>query len=551
MEKNLTVFSIVLLIASFIFITTAKSHPLSLLEQINSRKLTRNFQEIPLFEYKSKAEDNADTRTYLAAGVILKVNKTVLKTLLTEKPENIKLTVPVASGLYKEIELIKVNVVTEDFKTGELSGDGSVKFVNYEPGVYYRGVITGEANSWAAVSVFKDYVMAVIASSDGNYNITPLKKNGRLLPGECVIYNDTRLTLKNNFECKTDDDRMSKMPFDKSLSEYETESEHQYPIKKFFECDYKMYLDFGSNTANVNNFLTATYNAVIALYQNEQIVTLLHNTYIWTTPDIYMNTTNLLIILKRFGARVKNTFDGHLAHWLSTRTDIGGGIAWIDMMCQSYYSGDSSGRYAVSVIDTVVRQFPVYSWAVYNISHEMGHNLGSRHTHSCLWPGGPIDTCYAVEGTCYNGPARPRVGTIMSYCHANGSVNFSLGFGTLPGNVIRARYTSAAPCLIGITQFGSTVPQKFELEQNYPNPFNPATLINFDIPFIGNTFRHGAVKLVVYDMLGKEVEILVNSALAPGKYSVDFNASSLPSGVYFYSLTAGDFSMTRKMVLVR
>jgi hypothetical protein len=89
------------------------------------------------------------------------------------------------------------------------------------------------------------------------------------------------------------------------------------------------------------------------------------------------------------------------------------------------------------------------------------------------------------------------------------------------------------------------VPRTFTLKQNYPNPFNPTTTIEFEIPERVN------VKLIVYDILAREISTLVDKELEPGKYKVDFDAKNLPSGVYFYRLEAGKFASVKKMVLVR
>ena len=85
----------------------------------------------------------------------------------------------------------------------------------------------------------------------------------------------------------------------------------------------------------------------------------------------------------------------------------------------------------------------------------------------------------------------------------------------------------------------------FQLYQNFPNPFNPATTIHFTIV---NT---QLVQLKIYDMLGDEIAILVNEEKAPGTYEAEFNASSLPSGVYMYKLLSGNFTTTKKMILLR
>jgi hypothetical protein len=88
---------------------------------------------------------------------------------------------------------------------------------------------------------------------------------------------------------------------------------------------------------------------------------------------------------------------------------------------------------------------PTYSWTINVVAHELGHNLGSPHTHSCTWSGGPIDNCAAPEGTCSPGPAPVNGGTIMSYCHATSAgINFNNGFGPLPGNLIRSRVLNAS-----------------------------------------------------------------------------------------------------------
>ena len=98
---------------------------------------------------------------------------------------------------------------------------------------------------------------------------------------------------------------------------------------------------------------------------------------------------------------------------------------------------------------------------------------------------------------------------------------------------------------VGINQISSSVPEKFELYNNYPNPFNPNTTIKFDIA------RSQFVKLVVYNLLGEQVSSLVNQNMTPGSYSVDFDASSLSSGMYFYRIESQGFAQTKRMVLVK
>lgn len=89
------------------------------------------------------------------------------------------------------------------------------------------------------------------------------------------------------------------------------------------------------------------------------------------------------------------------------------------------------------------------------------------------------------------------------------------------------------------------VPKNYELTQNYPNPFNPSTTIEYSIP------KDAAVSLKIYDVLGKEVATLVNDQKSAGTYILNWNASNFSSGLYFYRLTAGEFTETKKMFLVK
>jgi hypothetical protein len=89
------------------------------------------------------------------------------------------------------------------------------------------------------------------------------------------------------------------------------------------------------------------------------------------------------------------------------------------------------------------------------------------------------------------------------------------------------------------------LPREFMLQQNYPNPFNPTTVVRYQIPGASQ------VRLVVYDMLGREVAVLVNGKEEAGYHTAMFDGSGLASGVYLYRLTSGSYTETRKMVLVR
>jgi hypothetical protein len=98
---------------------------------------------------------------------------------------------------------------------------------------------------------------------------------------------------------------------------------------------------------------------------------------------------------------------------------------------------------------------------------------------------------------------------------------------------------------VGIDDGESQIPTKFSLEQNYPNPFNPTTTITYTIP------KESQVSLKIYDVMGREVVELASGRQTAGSYTVEFDASSLASGTYFYKLTAGEFVSVKKMVLLK
>lgn len=103
----------------------------------------------------------------------------------------------------------------------------------------------------------------------------------------------------------------------------------------------------------------------------------------------------------------------------------------------------------------------------------------------------------------------------------------------------------------GINIIEGEIPSSYNLSQNYPNPFNPVTRIKFSIPQIETAQRVVPTELIVFDALGREVQTLVNENLSSGIYEVEFSGENLPSGVYFYTLSAGPFRENKKMILVK
>jgi hypothetical protein len=112
------------------------------------------------------------------------------------------------------------------------------------------------------------------------------------------------------------------------------------------------------------------------------------------------------------------------------------------------------------------------------------------------------------------------------------------------GEVQIASVTWISPTAVGVAA-EKTTPTEYALSQNFPNPFNPATVIRYQVPVTSS------VRLSVYDLIGREVAVLINETKAPGEYTAKFDAKGLSSGVYLYRLEAGNFAQTRRMLLVK
>jgi photosystem II stability/assembly factor-like uncharacterized protein len=164
----------------------------------------------------------------------------------------------------------------------------------------------------------------------------------------------------------------------------------------------------------------------------------------------------------------------------------------------------------------------------------VGQSGGNAHVLSITFdPGGKL---YGLTGTGADTNAIIAINPVS----AVGTMLLSTGTTGLHAMAMNPYSTTGVQ-----NQPPNGVPRVFALKQNYPNPFNPRTVVSSQLPVVSN------VKLVIYDLLGREVAVLVNERRAPGYYQDTFDASGLASGVYIYRLTAGSFVQSRKMLLIK
>ncbi len=535
-----------------------KDHVNKSLELVNSRKSGSSFENVTLFN-KSVKDNSSALNSFVSDASFLTVDKNSLSQINASKPSEFTLQLPAPGGSILEVELVRVTLLPEDFKIKVMGSNGTT-YENFKQGLYYQGIIKGSNVSFATLSVFENNVMGIFSTENGNYVLGSIKDANNKITNEYILYNDIDAINKPDFHCGAGEtyNKYYKDPINKPVPGKDNPRTTS-SVNIAFTCDYQMFLDNGSNVNNVGQFLTGVFNHVRTLYLNEQITVQISEIGVLTSsandPYRQFQTSQTPEILTLFGDNTQNAINGDLAHLLSTRTPVMGGIAWVNVLCQSYEPTSHSGRYAFSQIENNYNPYPVFSWTVTVITHETGHNFGSMHTQSCVWPtvSGQIDSCVASEGGCVIGTRPNPNGTIMSYCHIppGGAINFLRGFGPLPGDTIRGRYNEAL-CLDSALN-SSELPLDYVLLQNYPNPFNPSTNIKFALP------QDGLVTLRIYDVTGREIATLINNsyyAIGIFSYSLDASIYNLASGVYLYKLDVNRdnkrvYSEIKKMVLVK
>ncbi|MDR3680008.1 MAG: zinc-dependent metalloprotease [Flavipsychrobacter sp.] len=384
----------------------------------------------------------SNTTNYVEHAQFFNIDISQLAVLLKTRNRGITIQLPKKDGGVYTISLAQYNCYTADFKVQSIAGNIKTDRP-YAAGIYYRGIVDGVPNSLASFSFFNDEVYGLFSiPGEGNYNLVPnhLASNNNKL--SYILYNDKDSKLKPSIGC-TEDLLESKKNYNLSAvlarNAYNTCRE----IKVFEKADYQLYQKYGSVTA-VANYVTACFNASSTIYRNEGIYTTMKLLQVDTVTDIYNDPsyTSGYSFLNLFSVTTKDTLNGaDVAMLLSGAPGQLGGIAWVGTLCQSFNPADNSGPYGFVDIMGDYATLPTFSYDVVTIAHEIGHTLGSVHTHNCSWPGGAIDGCYTLEGNCQMPVPQYPVngGTIMSYCFliSGVGINISNGFGPLPGNVIR------------------------------------------------------------------------------------------------------------------
>ncbi|ROI10275.1 T9SS C-terminal target domain-containing protein [Kaistella haifensis] len=394
----------------------------------NAHVANKTFVKYSPFTVDSSPNKQIAYRTSAEGVTVMKLQKAELLRINTEKPEALEMDFPF-EGKNITVELVKNNFFTHDYKVNTDKG-----YINYTPGVYYQGIVKGDQESLVAISFFKDDVVGVTSIKNIGNIVIGKSKNA----DEFVSYNDQKLKGENPFSCSADElvenQKLAAPSFDpKTMTAKKTDN----CVRIYYEAGYGPYTQNGSNVTTTTNWVTSMHNNISTLYANDGITVALSEIMVWTSTDPYSGTPSN--ILNQFRT-TRTSFNGDVAQLL--RNPATTSIAWVNALCSSY-------KYSYSGVNFSYQDVPTYSWNIEAMTHEIGHNLGSPHTHACNWNGNntAIDGCGPASGSnegCDAPLPTETGGTIMSYCHLVSSVgiNFANGFGPQPGALIRATVNS-------------------------------------------------------------------------------------------------------------
>ncbi|WP_103069665.1 M12 family metallo-peptidase [Aquimarina sediminis] len=394
------------------------------------------FKEVGLFtstkDKKIKEKIPKELRKY----TVFEMENQKYKAFETEKLSSINLKIPFQNS-EMTLELIKVEILSDDF---EVIQANSGKVLKQKSNIlHYRGRIKGATRSLAAISFYDGQLSGIISAPEKGANIV-IGKLGK--SNQMIAYEDKEINHLREFECQSRiSDTFSGYTEEELFSTKNTKASSQC-VKVFFDVNSDIIQDKGGEQG-ASNYLQSLFNQVATLYANDGMTIKLSGFKMWTSGTDFSDSLDSYT-----SYRNQNNFNGNLAHYVTYARN--GGIAWLSGLCSSYNTG-------ISGINGSFSNVPTFSWDVEVLAHELGHNMGSNHTHDCVWNGNntAIDGCYSVSGGCDDPGLPSGGGTIMSYCHlTSAGIDFSKGFGAQPSNVMRNHIASSSNCLTSCSTGG-------------------------------------------------------------------------------------------------
>jgi hypothetical protein len=405
-------------------------------QMVQSAHADGSIQQMSLFA--SAQEDISQVRGLtdgLLAGVVLEWDAQRVEAVRAMAQSAFTLQVPAANGKTWTLDLVPARNFSDAFAVHDAATGLPL---SVDQGTHFWGIVRGDDQSWVSISVFNHEIIGLIATPTGNWVLGAIAGDKR---NAHILYRSSDLKGNSNFDCLTDDE-LHKIGETQAATSADRSTGPTNCVRMFVEADYTLFQNKGS-AANVTSYMTGVFSQVSALYTNEQVNLVLHDLFVWSTNDPYTGPS-ASNYLTQFRTAKNGVFNGDLAHLVGIHNL--GGVAYLDVLCNPAYG------VGYSSINATYSNVPTYSWTIEVLTHEIGHNLGSSHTHACVWNGNntAIDGCGPTAGYSEGctAPLPTNGGTIMSYCHlvSGVGINFANGFGPQPGTRIRNEVYNAA-CL--------------------------------------------------------------------------------------------------------
>ncbi len=358
-----------------------------------------------------------EIRKEVSNGVLFKINKEWKSGVLASKPKSLSFSLLSPEGEKIDLELTRTAGALDRTQIRIASSNLQV---DASSSVHYKGNVKNKPGSRVGISILQNEIMGVFFWDGHSYTLGKLKKS-ESAENAHIFYRNNDLLLDFPDLCHVTENHNIG---NKTQSNSESANSDNC-VKMYFEVTHDIYLDKGDLTSTLD-YINGALSQVKILYENEEINWEVSEILVWDVPDPY-DGPNSGDYLVQFRNELDGNYNGDLAALLGYGG--GGGVAYLDVLCNNYWGVSYSG------IGSSYNDVPEYSWTIMVISHEIGHNIGSPHTHACVWNGNdtPIDGCGPEAGYSEgcDGPL-PSQGTVMSYCHLLGGVGIDLGEGFHP-----------------------------------------------------------------------------------------------------------------------
>jgi len=491
----------------FIFFLTIGMLQLSAQENVFSYTMTKN-----------SVTNNADNTK------AVDVNRVLLNQIISENSNDFFFKIPLIDEGFLNVNMKQFSVLNPKHNLIIESANGKVK-EDYIPNFQSYYII----HEGKSIGTFLYFENSIVISYKHNNRQFELNK----IDNEFLLFDVNDCLLENTFSCKVEE-KMEQINIEENLPE--SSSTSPKCLELAVEVDQHTRNTFSSNTTTTN-WAHAIIAGVSQVYASEVNLNIsIVTTIIWETTDPYASyindASNMLAALRNHWTSNNGSISRDLVHLLTKRSNTGtGGIAYRDVLCNNSWGyGFSAG-----LNNTTNFNFPnpSYTWNLMVCSHEIGHNIESHHTHWCGWPGGPIDNCTDVEGSCTNNPT-PQVGTIMSYCHTTSSGSLIDFHSIVVSNALTPGINGAS-CLTTCAFYGCTDPNATNYDPNATVDdgsclYSPPLLTAIITTITCNGLSNGSIDLSVSGGLSPYTYIWSN-----GLFSQDLN--NIPAGTYSLTVT--------------